>query len=359
MTATDVNSSLAGVVRYVQIFVAVPFAVALSLRTHRDFALAAGVLIGVGLVEGGIGVFQFLTGTGAGYGTDSVRAVGTFGAYDIMTLSTLVSYALLAALALALAGRGSLRQLGGWSTAFLLMPLALSLSRGAWIAAGAAILVVILVSGWQRVFLLLAVTTLVGIVGLGVVSTPNLGVLASRAESLASSATQPDRSVRDRYDLWNAALEMWRDHPITGVGLKNFAVWRDTYAPLSLSAGSDISDAAGGFRRVELLSPHNLYLLILSEQGVVGALAFAAFILTLGALTVSRLRRARPVGLERTVGLFAAGVLVRFLVDGLSGDIGGIGSLLTGVALGGLIWFAGGLSVWPAREARRPEVARL
>ena len=47
-------------------------------------------------------------------------------------------------------------------------------------------------------------------------------------------------SVRDRYALWDAALGMWRDHPVTGVGPKNFTDYRDTYASVGLSSGSDV-----------------------------------------------------------------------------------------------------------------------
>ena len=65
------------------------------------------------------------------------------------------------------------------------------------------------------------------------------------------------------------------DHPVTGVGLRHFPLFRDTYAPMSLSSGGDVLDATQGFRRVELLSPHNFYLLVLSELGIVGAMAFA------------------------------------------------------------------------------------
>jgi len=120
--------------------------------------------------------------------------------------------------------------------------------------------------------------------------------------------------------LWGAAVNMWRDHPVFGVGLKDFHHYRDTYAPMSLSAGSDVDDLTAGFRREPLLSAHNQYLMVLSEQGVVGAVSFGGLLLALGASAVRR-RPARTVE-ERFLDLAAPGLLMWTLVDFSYGDIG-------------------------------------
>lgn len=341
LTATDIGLGALGWVRYMEIFVAVPLAVALALRTRTDVGIVLGAVIAIGLIEGAVGVYQFATGTGAGYGDSQIRAVGTFGSYDIMTMPSVVTISLLAALAVALGGRGRLRVVAGLCVPVLLAPLAMSLSRGSWLAAAAASFVVLAMSGWTRLLLAGVVCVLLAVVTVGL-AQPDLGVVANRAGSLFSAERQPDRSVRDRYDLWAAAAGMWRDHPVTGVGVKNFRLWTDTYAPLSLSSGSDISDSVGGFRRVELESPHSLYLLFLSEQGIVGLLALAAFLLILLVETVRRLGRTRVSGAERVVGLFAIGLLARYLVSAIDGDLGGPGSVLQGLMLGVVVWFAGG-----------------
>src|SRR5207244_12287288 len=115
-----------------------------------------------------------------------------------------------------------------------------------------------------------------------------------------------------RYGLWRAATGMWTDHPITGVGLKNFASFRDEYAPLSVSSGSDVADPVSGFQREPLLSPHNMYLLILSEQGLIGISAFAVPFAALGLAAVRRRGRfVWPATVEnRVLDLAGPGVMV-------------------------------------------------
>src|SRR5215212_1989531 len=153
LSATDIGLGALGWVRYMEIFVAVPLAVALAIRTRTDVGIVLGAVIAIGLIEGAVGVYQFATGTGAGYGDSQVRAVGTFGSYHIMTLPSVVTIALLAAVAVALGGHGRLRVLAGLSAPLLLLPLAVSLSRGSWLAAGAATFVVLAMSGWPRLLL--------------------------------------------------------------------------------------------------------------------------------------------------------------------------------------------------------------
>jgi O-antigen ligase len=343
-TATDVPLSAVGWVRQFEIFVAVPLAVALSLRSRADIVILLGAFVAVGLFQGAIGVHQFVTHTGAGFAGDNVRAIGTFGSYDIMTLPTVVSVALLAALAVAVAGLGRLSVVAGLCAALLLVPLAMSLSRGAWIAAAAAVLVVLACASWRTLIAVVCVGALLVTCGV-VLANPNLSVVSERLDTVFAAEKQPDRSVRDRYGLWASATAMWRDHPVTGVGPKNYRLWLDTYAPLSLSSGSDASDSVSGFRRVELESPHNLYLLYLSEQGAVGILALGAFLLTLLVGTLRRLRSARVERVELVVCLLAIGLLTRFVVASISGDLGGSGSVLQGLTLGVVVWCAGGLQL--------------
>jgi O-antigen ligase len=116
---------------------------------------------------------------------------------------------------------------------------------------------------------------------------------------------------------------------VTGVGPKEFPQFRDAHAPLRLSSGSDTGGAGAGFAREPLLSPHNMYLLLLSEDGLVGLTAFAALFLALLLGTVRRTAHERG-------GLGAAllGLLVWQLVDFLYADIGGTTTVLVSVVFG-------------------------
>ncbi|MFC1419735.1 O-antigen ligase family protein [Streptacidiphilus cavernicola] len=337
IASQDPSQSLSGFVRITQVFVLVPIAVLLSLRDRRDLRLILGALVAAAVVEGGVGVEQFLTGTGASYDGGTVRAVGTFGASDVMAMSAVVSYGLLAALGLALEARAAGRRRAatglGLLSAAMVLPLAVSYSRGSWIATAAAVGVALLLTDVRLalrglVFTLAAAVVLIGGLGLGGAS------VTARLSSITTVAgSAPDHSVSDRYDLWTTAERIWRDHPVTGVGPKEFPQFRDAHAPLRLSSGSDTAGAGAGFAKEPLLSPHNMYLLVLSEQGLVGLTAFGALFLALllgAARCVRRERRSGGAGL----GAALIGLLAWQLVDFLYADIGGTTTVLVSVVLG-------------------------
>ncbi|MFE2105817.1 O-antigen ligase family protein [Kitasatospora sp. NPDC059463] len=327
--STDPATSLTGFVRLTQVFVLVPAAVLCALRDRTDQRLVLGSFVAAALVQGVVGTHQFLTGTGASYTGRPIRAVGTFGALDIMAMSTVVSYGLLAALALGIAERGPdgnarLRRALFATAAFLVLPLAVSFSRGSWIATAVAAGVLLLRADARlavrgAVLAAAAAVVLVGGFGLG-----GSGVTA-RLSSIGSVSEAPDQSVSDRYDLWATAGRIWQDHPVSGAGPKAFQQLRDSHAPLRLSSGSDAADATIGFQREPLLSPHNMYFLVLSEQGLVGIAAYG--LLFLG-LLLGCLRTARGPGLA------ALALLTWVLVDFLYADIGGTTTVLTSVVLG-------------------------
>jgi O-antigen ligase len=340
--AADELTSLVGMARFVEIFIAIPLATYLALERRSDLAIVLGTLLAIGIGEGTLGVYQFATGSGAGFGHTAIRAVGTFGAYEIMSLPFVVTYALLVAVAIVIAGRGPGRALAAAAAAGLAVPLTVSFSRGSWIAALLALMAMVTVANLRAglVFLLASVIAVAPLLAL---SRENQTSVGHRLASVASTASSPDQSVRDRYSLWKVAGEIWRDHPATGVGLRNFPSFRDTYAPLSLSSGSDVLDASHGFRRVELLSPHNFYLLVLSELGMLGALAFAIYFMAFGIAATRRAAATKRPGVPRIFGLTVVGVLVRLLVGALYGDlVGGATTVLTAVLLGCLVWWASG-----------------
>ncbi|MEV7416911.1 O-antigen ligase family protein [Streptomyces sp. NPDC089919] len=343
VTAGDPYAALPGFVRYLQVFLLVPAAVVLLVRDAREFRLAAGCFVVLALVQGAVGVVQYATHTGASYQGADVRAVGTFGPGDVMGMATVVAYGLVIAAALALAPTGPgprTRTLATAGAAALVVPLVLSFSRGAWIATAGASLLVMLLSGVRR-----AVRTLAALVAAGVVLVGGFGVgsemVTERLASITQVSSAPDQSVTDRYTMWAAAESMWREHPAAGVGLKGFPANRDGHSSLGLSSGSDTAGAGQAFLRQPLLSPHNMYLLVLSEQGLTGLLALAG---GWAALLVAGIRRALRPDPEargmRDCGLVAVGLLVWQLTDFLYADIGGPSTVLTGVIIGMAAWWA-------------------
>lgn len=344
--AADPGESFIGLVRYVEIFVVVPAATYLAIRSRRDLWLILGSVVVIGVVEGVLGTYQYFTGTGAEYGESGSRAVGTFGAYGIMGMAHVVTYALLVAAAAFAALRGGNRYPALLLAVALAFPLAFSFSRGYWIAAVVGVVTILALTNRR----MLVAFVLAGCLALGALSVSGdpedqSNSLTSRLTSIYSVESSPDQSVKDRYALWQASREMWADHPLTGVGLKNFPYFRDSYVPLDFSGGSDIADPGSGYRRVELLSPHSLYWLILSEQGLAGALAYGTLFLTLGVAGIRRLRAVRGAPVEKVFGLSCVAFLSCYLVSSIYGDIGGTTEMLNSVFLGGLVWFASGVEL--------------
>lgn len=352
--AASPGAGITGLTRYLQIFVLVPAAVLLLVRDRRDFRLLAWSFVALALWQGAVGVHQYVTGTGASYQGEDVRAVGTFGPTDVMGMATVVAFGLVCALALAL-GSGTVRQRTSAVVCALalLPPLALSFSRGAWIATALACGAQLTLAGLRRAVKVGAVVAAVAVIlvgGLGV----GTAMLQERVDSITRVADAPDQSVVDRYTMWAAAVDMWRDHPLTGVGLKGFPDHRDGHASLALSSGSDIGGAGTAYSKQPLLSPHNMYLLVLSEQGLIGLLALTGSWLALLVCALRglvRVRRTPPgalAGLGRPVlapsgldcALVACGLLGWQLVDFVYADIGGPSTVLTGVCFGLVAWWA-------------------
>ncbi|MFG3499259.1 O-antigen ligase family protein [Streptomyces sp. NPDC047928] len=339
----DPAAALPGFARYLQVFVLVPASVVLLVRTRRDFAVVAWAFVALALAQGAIGTTQYLTGTGASYMGEDIRAVGTFGPTDVMGMATVVAYGLVAAVGLALGApdRGRARTAALVCAGLLVFPLVVSFSRGAWIATVIACAAQLALAGPRRAVragLAVAAACVVLVGGFGIGST----MVQERLTSITQVTAAPDRSVTDRYTMWAAAARMWSAEPVTGVGLKGFPAYRDGNASLALSSGSDTAGAGRGFQRQALLSPHNMYLLILGEQGLLGVLALAGgwlALLVCGLRRIPAARRAGP-GRDLACALPAVGLLVWQLVDFAYADIGGPSTVLTAVVIGLAAWWA-------------------
>ena len=101
------------------------------------------------------------------------------------------------------------------------------------------------------------------------------------------------------------------------------------------------------YHRQELLSPHNMFWLVLSEQGLIGALGLGGFLLALAVVTWRRTRRQTgPLRLPdgripdgHLVRAVAVGMLSWALINFLFADIGGQGTVLASVSIGLALWW--------------------
>jgi O-antigen ligase len=119
--------------------------------------------------------------------------------------------------------------------------------------------------------------------------------------------TRPDARGAGRIDLWTVAWNISGDHPINGIGIRNFGV----VAP-------DYVRTVGPLEHVDLVADrprvvHNTYLQFLAETGIVGLSLFV--ILTLGCLRAGL----KAAGRFRALGAGDLEVLAQGVVVALVG----------------------------------------
>ncbi len=193
-------------------------------------------------------------------------------------------------LAVGWGGRGRLA--AGLTALAGLWALWLTYSRGAWLGLAAALAAGFgLLTRRRRLtaaLILLGVPVIIGLLGL----------------LLAPGRFGADETALRRLYIWEAALRMIRDHPITGVGLDNFLyVYRGRYMPPEAWQEPDISH------------PHNIVLDFWVRLGIGGVFA-------LGLLQVEFWRRV--FGLARSersdfrlIGALCGAAMADLLVHGL------------------------------------------
>jgi putative inorganic carbon (HCO3(-)) transporter len=106
-----------------------------------------------------------------------------------------------------------------------------------------------------------------------------------------------DETQTSRLALWQAAAQMFIEHPVLGVGYGNYKV---VYSSLVSYQGN--------------LDAHNLYLQLLAETGVIGFVSFCAFV---GAFLFSALRSMREGDdLKRIVAFGVVGAIAAIVIHG-------------------------------------------
>lgn len=179
--------------------------------------------------------------------------------------------------AVAVLGRGpAVRLLAAAGAAVLFVAMYVTYSRAALLSLFGVVVVV----AW-RLHRLLGVAVLGAGIVAGIILLPSY--LQLRAASGSAGASEPGSLLvatdYQRITGWGAAIAMWRDEPLLGQGFL-------AYKQLAESYGDPI-----------LSSPHNEWLRLLAEEGVVGGLLGVAFVAT----TLSWLSHGR--------GALAAGIL--------------------------------------------------
>lgn len=217
-------------------------------------------------------------------GPDSDDANTT--AAHVLTILPFVGY-------YAMAGRGWERVLCVAAAPFLVNTLVMLNSRGSILALGVAGVAAILL-GWRahRGRTLLGVAA--GIVALLVLSGPKFW------ERQATILEPQDKAALSRLDMWKAAVELMKDHPL-GAGGHGYDLLSPVYLPEEVQ------------RKGTLLTVHNTYLMAGSEWGVPG-LAFLLLYLLACVRELHRLRTgAARTPIQERVQLEALAMTVAFV----------------------------------------------
>jgi O-antigen ligase len=232
----------------------------------------------------------------------SGRPGGSFD--DPNILATFEALGLPAAVAFALGRNLALRMVGAGAFVFILAGLALSLSRGGFLAAAGALVVMLM---W-RPFRYAGAIALVLVVVFQTVGSGSLfgevqqtSVVAGRVQSVSYAAAGGD----PRFAIWSATPEMIAAHPFFGIG-------ENQYPEVSIRYGLFAQDLGGSYQHA-----HNIALTIATETGLLGlaALTWVAFALARVVLGACRRLGGFDRGLAFAVAAAFTGLALQGMVD--------------------------------------------
>jgi len=184
-----------------------------------------------------------------------------------MTLSGLLVLAW--PMAVAVAARGPHRRLYALATAALTLALVLTLTRGAWLSLPVAVVAMLARTRPRWLYLVP-----------GLMLASYFLLPPAYRERLRTSFDPTYTSNSDRLQMWQTGLAMWRDRPVTGVGLGDLQPLYRTYAP-------------PGVERV-YGHLHNNWVHVLATMGTLGILAFGWLMLQGGRIVHAAHAAATP-----------------------------------------------------------------
>lgn len=161
-------------------------------------------------------------------------------------------------LAALLTGRISMpmRILLGYSALMLLFGIAFSMSRGGWISTTLMLITLIVILGWQKQFRLRSiglVSIILVIIGLFFIKSD---FAQDRIGRLSTQGTQ--EHIGSRKELWNAAVNVWKEERLIGVGPGHFDHRFPSHRPKTIQSSP--------------VRVHNDYLNLLVDWGGIGLL---------------------------------------------------------------------------------------
>lgn len=202
------------------------------------------------------------------------------------------------------------------SAGIIIMGVFISWSRGAWLAFGVSMLVIVLTLPrrlWQGMLL-------ISVIGLIIGAAWSAGRLPASIVDRLSSATQelfvlsdvravditPDNyAIVERLSHWQAAINMAQHHPWLGVGMGNYQVAYEQYRLINWHE--------------PLGHAHNYYLNVFAEAGIIGLMLYLVFLFSI--LRFSWHLRTHPDTLKRAIGIGLLGTWTYLIVHSLTDNL--------------------------------------
>jgi O-antigen ligase len=237
------------------------------------------VLLGMGLA--GYAIYQFLTGSSRVWNILNTayphRATGTYicpnhlGGYLEMVLPLGLAYTLTSRV------KPVLKVLLGYASLVILVGIVVTLSRGSWVATALSLTVFFGVLLLQRGHRLASLALLLVILGGGLLIQSHVPAFRARLKQVGV----PTEAAGDtRAALWNAALQMWHENVVWGIGPAHYGERFPNFRPQAIQKSP--------------VRAHNDILNTLTDWGIAGTVLVATAwgLLGVGVLkTWSGLRR--------------------------------------------------------------------
>ena len=182
-----------------------------------------------------------------------------------------------------------------------ILALMFTMTRGAWLALAVGLIALVLMLRNRKV--LIASTALLAVL---VAFSFLYSTDQNRTLSITALFEQsPDRNVGTRLALWDTAWELFKSHPLLGVGMGDYSTEADR-----MLSGVD------GIRTT--VDSHNIPLHILATRGLLGFLPFVFFWITVFRVLAQTRREAEPGSRGRYYAIGATVASVAILVGSLT-----------------------------------------
>lgn len=253
--------------------------VVLSLRRATTLRLVVWIMLAAGLVMGGIGLYQQMTGNFEqsilGLGTANIQQiVGRTSDYRIagpVGDPNFFAQIMLVLVPLAVdrlwhEKRFILKAMAALALVVSILTIVFTFSRGAFLGLFVMFLAILIYYRPRPSAILFVLLLFIPLLYL--LPQPYIQRLATISDILPWSSEAPrELALRGRLSELAVGWQMFQDHPFMGVGLNNYPAH---YLDYSGSVGLD--------PRLEARSTHNLYLQVATETGLLGLVAFGAIL---------------------------------------------------------------------------------